>query len=122
MKKDFDIEEIMEESDAISTVLTKRKETYKSVKIENATVHFISPSEADHFVEMSKFQKKFDIIFLSVQNANFLNKNIKNCMSTESVVLVETTKFVLDLKKEQMKDHLNTGVYFIYSYIFKYLS
>ena len=104
---DFSLEEIDENEAEISTDLVKRKETYKSVKMSNCKVHFISPESKN--LTTRYFQNKFDAVFLSVSNSKKINQTIDSCLSEDGIVILETAKYILDLKKEQLQEHMKTG-------------
>ena len=55
---------------------------------------------------MSRYKSKFDLIFLSVSNTTKM-ANIRPCLKVDGLVIAETAKYVLDLNKEQVGNHLN---------------
>ena len=98
-----------DEDNPVSTDLVKRKELYSSVKMEKSSVTFLSPTAFDQLYNSSKYNSKFDLVFLSVSNSKKIDKNLLPCLKPNGLVVLETAKYVLDLKKEQQETHLNAG-------------
>ena len=98
-----------DEAEHVSTELVKRKELYSSVKMEKSSVTFLSPTAFDQLYNSSKYNSKFDLVFLSVSNSKKIDKNLLPCLKPNGLVVLETAKYVLDLKKEQQETHLNAG-------------
>lgn len=101
--------ELVDEDNPVSTELVKRKELYSSVKMEKSSVTFLSPTAFDQLYNSSKYNSKFDMVFLSVSNSKKIDKNLLPCLKPSGLVVLETAKYVLDLKKEQQETHLNAG-------------
>jgi len=102
------VEEGEDESSSISTELVKRKEVYSSVKMEKSSVTFLSPSGFDKLYNSSKYNSKFDLVFLSVSNSKRINQDLLPSLKPNGLIVAETAKYVLDLKKEQQEHHLKT--------------
>ena len=98
-----------DEDNPVSTELVKRKELYSSVKMEKSSVTFLSPTAFDQLYNSSKYNSKFDLVFLSVSNSKKIDKNLLPCLKPNGLVVLETAKYVLDLKKEQQETHLTAG-------------
>jgi dynein assembly factor 3 len=110
-KDNFQFEEIDETEEGgeiVSTKLVKRKETYKSVKMKNNKIYFITPDNSTNWMKLKKFENKFDAIFLSVSNSKKLSQNLNNCLTQNGIIIVETSKYILDLKKEQLQQHIKS--------------
>ena len=114
-KDNFQFDEI-DETEEISTKLVKRKETYKSVKMENNKIYFITPDNSTNWMKLKKFENKFDAVFLSVSNSRKLNQSLNQCLTKNGIIIVETSKYILDLKKEQLQQHIKSGNNFIINY------
>jgi len=101
--------ELVDEDDDkhVSTDLVKRKELYSSVKMDKSSVTFLSPTNFDKLYNSSKYNSKFDLVFLSVSNSKKIDQNLPLCLKPNGLVVAETAKYVLDLKKEQQETHLN---------------
>ena len=77
--------------------------------MEKSSVTFLSPTNFDKMYNSSKYHSKFDQVFLSVSNSKKIDKNLLPCLKPNGLVVAETAKYVLDLKKEQQETHLNAG-------------
>jgi dynein assembly factor 3 len=112
LRKDYfqfeEIDETEEGGEIVSTKLVKRKETYKSVKMKNNKIYFITPDNSTNWMKLKKFENKFDAIFLSVSNSKKLSQNLNNCLTQNGIIIVETSKYILDLKKEQLQQHIKS--------------
>ena len=108
--------ELVDEDDDkhVSTDLVKRKELYSSVKMDKSSVTFLSPTNFDKLYNSSKYNSKFDLVFLSVSNSKKIDQNLPLCLKPNGLVVAETAKYVLDLKKEQQETHLNAGLFFLF--------
>lgn len=54
----------------------------------------------------SKYNKLFDVIYFSNSMVHLLTPEVKEIFSDEAVIIAETTKFMLDLKPEQMQEYM----------------
>ena len=77
--------------------------------MEKSSVTFLSPTNFDKLHNSSKYHSKFDLVFLSVSNSKKIDQNLLPCLKPNGLVVAETAKYVLDLKKEQQETHLNAG-------------
>ena len=70
----------------------------------------ISPSNFKSLGESSEFHQKFDSVFLSTAHAQKIGEQdfLQNCVHKDSVIYVETPKYILDLKDEQVENVIKT--------------
>ena len=89
----------------IDTQLAKRRETYQAQYIDKSEITLLSPSSFTELADSVEFQNKFDMVFFSTANASKLtDKFITNCVSKDGIVIVESPKYILDLKTQQIED------------------
>lgn len=69
-------------------------------------VYFLPINSVPDLPKKSKYNKLFDIIYFSNSMVHLLTPEVKEIFADEAIVIAETTKFMLDLKPEQMQEYL----------------
>ncbi|XP_006814135.1 dynein axonemal assembly factor 3-like [Saccoglossus kowalevskii] len=76
-------------------------ETAKLIQIEDVTVNFLPLSSAQELKKKSKYHQLFHLVYFSNSMVHNLTPEINTLFSERACVMLETAKFMLDLKKEQ---------------------
>lgn len=83
-----------------------KRETQGYMKCPGMTVTFLPLNCIPDLPKKSKYNKLFDVIYFSNSMVHLLTSEVKEIFADEAIVIVETTKFMLDLKPEQMQEYL----------------
>jgi len=76
------------------------------MKCAGITVTFLPLNCVPDLSQKSKYNKLFDVIYFSNSMVHLLTPEVKEIFADEAIVIVETAKFMLDLKPEQMQEYL----------------
>lgn len=76
------------------------------MRCPGTTVTFLPLNCVPDLSKKSKYNKLFDVIYFSNSMVHLLTPDVKEIFSDEAVIITETTKFMLDLKPEQMREYL----------------
>ena len=79
-----------------------------SENTENVSIKFVYGKDLKYFLSKEKFKQNFDLVFLASDSAQFLQESVLQILKPQSEVLVESPKFIVDLKKEQIASILQT--------------
>ncbi|KAL9978714.1 hypothetical protein ACROYT_G016264 [Oculina patagonica] len=108
------VKEEDEEEEAEEIESTKRKEAVKDttqqtqgyMKCPGIRVSFLPLNCVPDLSKKSKYNKLFDVIYFSNSMVHLLTPEVKEIFADEALIITETTKFMLDLKPEQMQEYL----------------
>lgn len=96
---------------------TRRKDTWKGkkeadnfvqgyMKCPGVKIHFLPMNCVPDLSKKSKYSKLFDVVYFSNSMVHLLTSDVKEIFADEAVVVVETTKFMLDLRPEHIQEYL----------------
>ncbi|XP_063713509.1 dynein axonemal assembly factor 3-like [Symsagittifera roscoffensis] len=74
----------------------------------NVSVKFIYGKDMKYFLTKEKFKNSFDLVHVASDGASFLDESLTNILKQKSTVLVESPKYIIDLKPEQVASILQT--------------
>ncbi|ELU12844.1 hypothetical protein CAPTEDRAFT_219243 [Capitella teleta] len=74
------------------------------MELEGIRVTFLPLGSAPDLHKKSKFQKLFNIVFFANSMVHHLNGEVNQTFADDAVVHLETSKFMLELKKEQHEE------------------
>ncbi|ESN96014.1 hypothetical protein HELRODRAFT_163038 [Helobdella robusta] len=78
-------------------------------KLDNVRINFLPTSIMEKIHDKSKFQELFHVVYVGTSHWDCINENLASIMKSPCNIYVETCKFLLDLKVDQMKS-LNDNV------------
>ncbi|XP_018423768.1 PREDICTED: dynein assembly factor 3, axonemal [Nanorana parkeri] len=88
---------------------TDRKDfsqTPNFVKIDNVEVHFLPLSWVSELHRRSKFLNLFNLVYFSCSMVHYLNPEYKLITARKATLIVELTKFMLDLHVDKVKSYV----------------
>jgi dynein assembly factor 3 len=107
------LEEIAEENE-IEVDLVEEQETVKSAadeeqeyfKLENVDIHFMPLTAMLDLAQKSKYESYFDVVYFGNSGTVHMTESMKRVMKSgqagQSLVVFETTKYMIELKNEQI--------------------
>ncbi|XP_015766660.1 PREDICTED: dynein assembly factor 3, axonemal-like isoform X1 [Acropora digitifera] len=76
------------------------------VKCPGVKVHFLPVNCVPDLSRKSKYSKLFDVIYFSNSMVHLLTPEVNEIFADEAIIVAETTKFMLDLRPEQMQEYV----------------
>lgn len=110
-KKEATLQEVKEEEDETENEeKTEEKQdpmpqSKEYIKCPGIMVHFLPVNSVPDLSKKSKYSKLFDVIYFSNSMVHLLTPEVKEIFANEAIVIAETTKFMLDLRPEQMQEY-----------------
>ncbi|XP_074660251.1 dynein axonemal assembly factor 3-like [Tubulanus polymorphus] len=97
------LEEITEEDEVVITEDkgTKISSENTSIQLPNVKIHFMPLSSGTELHKKNKFRQLFDVVYLSNSMVHLLTPEMKSIFSDKAVLILETAKYMLELKEEQ---------------------
>nr|XP_039254503.1 dynein assembly factor 3, axonemal-like [Styela clava] len=80
----------------------KNKEFYAPIQCDDVCVHFLSLNCLAELHKKSKFQKLFNVVFMSTSMVQQFTPVLRPMFADECVLIIELAKFILDVNKEQV--------------------
>ncbi|KAK2158864.1 hypothetical protein LSH36_162g02003 [Paralvinella palmiformis] len=80
---------------------------YEPVELDYVKVHFLPLNSAETLNKKSRYQKLFDCVYLSNSMVHVLNETLTETFSDVATVILETSKFLLELSDAQHKQYLD---------------
>ncbi|XP_077285886.1 dynein axonemal assembly factor 3 [Arctopsyche grandis] len=74
-----------------------------SINIEGVTVSFHSPSALNNFTCKEEFRGRFDVLYVSQNFVDKVDSCLMNVMSNDGVLIIESRKFIINMKKDDIK-------------------
>lgn len=114
------LEELAEEVEEVEETGKERKEIQEGanakkdsvsqaqgyVKCPGVKVHFLPVNCVPDLSRKSKYSKLFDVIYFSNSMVHLLTPEVNETFADEAIIVAETTKFMLDLRPEQMQEYM----------------
>ena len=101
------IQEIIEEDEEngeIETNLeTKATDEDEYITINNIKISFLPLSVFQDFIQKTKYDSFFDVVYFSNSGSVHFNKSIKKILKPNAIVIFETVKYMIELSNEQIK-------------------
>ncbi|XP_068707855.1 dynein axonemal assembly factor 3-like isoform X2 [Montipora foliosa] len=76
------------------------------IKCPGIKVHFLPVNCVLDLSKKSKYNNFFDVVYFSNSMVHLLTPEVKELFADEAVIVAETTKFMLDLRPEQMQEYV----------------
>ncbi|XP_063798898.1 dynein axonemal assembly factor 3 [Pseudophryne corroboree] len=76
------------------------------IKIDNLEIHFLPLSWVNSLQQRSKFLNLFNIVYFSCSMVHYLNPEYKLITAKKSTLIVELTKFMVDLHVDKVKSYV----------------
>ena len=77
------------------------------IPTENAKVYFLPLNCVADLQKKSKYEGLFNLVYFSNSMVHLCTPEINTLFSQNAMLILETTKFMLDLKEDQSKEYLN---------------
>ncbi|XP_070532829.1 dynein axonemal assembly factor 3-like [Ptychodera flava] len=109
-KETATLTEINEEEEEEESRLKLDESAQGSIKIEDVTIHMLPLNSASDLHKKMKYQRMFHLVYFSNSMVHLLNSDISKVFYDNTSVIIETAKFMLELKKEysvQYVDKIN---------------
>ncbi|XP_067140646.1 dynein axonemal assembly factor 3 isoform X2 [Centruroides vittatus] len=71
------------------------------------TINFLPVDSANALINKSKYHHFFDVVYLSNSSTNYFTPEFQEIFADNSAILIETIKFIINLKKEINNAFLN---------------
>ncbi|KAM5131978.1 dynein axonemal assembly factor 3 isoform 3-T3 [Mantella aurantiaca] len=81
-------------------------QTQNFIKIDNVEVHFLPLSWLSELQSRSKFLNFFNLIYFSCSMIHYLNPEYKLITARKATLIVELTKFMVDLHVDKVKSYV----------------
>ena len=78
--------------------------------LPNISIKFVYGKDVDYFTKKQKFNQIFDLIFIASDAAHLLDNSILPILKLKCSVVIESPKYVIELKKEQILSLLQTFI------------
>lgn len=79
----------------------KNKEFYAPIPCDDVCVHFLSLNCLSDLFTKSKFQKLFNVVFMSTSMVQQFTPVLRPMFADDCALVIELAKFILDVNKEQ---------------------
>lgn len=79
----------------------KHKEFYAPIQCDDVCVHFLPLNCLTDLHSKSKFQKLFNIVFMSTSMVQQLNPVLRSMFADDCALIIELATFILDVNKDQ---------------------
>ncbi|KAM4704364.1 dynein axonemal assembly factor 3 [Rhinophrynus dorsalis] len=81
--------------------------TYNFIPLDNVQIHFLPFSWVNELHRKSKFLDFFNIVYFSCSMVHFLKPEYKLICSRKATLVLELTKFMVDLQTEKLKSYIS---------------
>ncbi|KAL5019261.1 hypothetical protein ScPMuIL_004983 [Solemya velum] len=81
-------------------------EEYEALPLNNVKVTFLPLNSLPDLGKKSKYQKRFDTVYFSNSMVHLLKPDMEQTFSDQATVILETAKFMLGLKDEQVDQYV----------------
>ncbi|XP_028399655.1 dynein assembly factor 3, axonemal-like [Dendronephthya gigantea] len=101
------IQEVIEEVEELQVAEEDNVKAQEEacIQTEGVKVHFLPLNCVPDLQKKSKYKQLFDLVYFSNSMVHFLTPELKALFSQEAMLIIETTKFMLDLKEDQSKEY-----------------
>ncbi|XP_075047432.1 dynein axonemal assembly factor 3 [Mixophyes fleayi] len=89
-----------------STDCEDSSKTPSFIKVDNVEIHFLPLSWVNSLHQRSKFLNLFNIVYFSCSMVHYLNPEYKLITAKKSTLIVELTKFMVDLHVDKIKSYV----------------
>ncbi|XP_046858961.1 dynein axonemal assembly factor 3-like isoform X2 [Xenia sp. Carnegie-2017] len=101
------IKEIIEEVDELQVTSGSSKiEDDVLLHGDNVKVFFLPSNGVHELQKKNRFKELFDLVYFSNSMVHFCTPDTRHLLSKNAMLIIETTKYMLDLKEEQSREYL----------------
>nr|XP_022322962.1 dynein assembly factor 3, axonemal-like [Crassostrea virginica] len=112
------IREIDEEEDLLEEETSQKEETatnplelpYESLPLEDVRITFLPLNSLPDLHKKSKYQKLFHLVYFANSLVHLLTPDVTPLLRDRAGVIVETARYMLELKEDQEKEFVNKVV------------
>ncbi|CAB4020560.1 Hypothetical predicted protein [Paramuricea clavata] len=105
------IQEVIEEVEELQVtekdIGTEEKQDAGYIATDNVKVYFLPLNCVPDLQKKSKYRELFNLVYFSNSTVHLCTPEVKALFSQHSMLILETTKFMIDLKEEQSNEYLN---------------
>ncbi|KAM9299404.1 dynein axonemal assembly factor 3 [Gastrophryne carolinensis] len=76
-------------------------------KVDNVEIHFLPLSWVSELHRRSKFYNLFNMVYFSCSMVHYLNPEYKMITARKATLILELTKYMIDLHVDKMKSYVN---------------
>ena len=76
----------------------------------NISVKFVFGKDVKYFTKKQKFSQIFDLVFIGSDAAHLLTDSLLSILKPKCSIVIESPKYVIELKKEQVQSLLKTFI------------
>ncbi|KAK2177949.1 hypothetical protein NP493_570g00008 [Ridgeia piscesae] len=77
---------------------------YQAIEVPNIKIHFLPLNSLTEMHKKSKYERLFNSVFISNSLVHQLTSDLSKTFADKAVLTLETSKFMLELKKEQSEE------------------
>ncbi|XP_078000352.1 dynein axonemal assembly factor 3-like isoform X2 [Glandiceps talaboti] len=92
--------EVTDQGDATSG----NESQHESIKMEDVTIYFLPINSVPDMYRKTKYNALFHVVYIANSMVHLLNSDLSKTFTDKASVILETAKFMLDLKKEQLPE------------------